>query len=101
MVKMGKKAQDMIFLEDEDAEVTFANDDCDVSEEVDVQYEENFWHKDEDEPTGYKGKKKIFVKAVENIRTTMKIGVQKQIENLQFRILDCRKGSETQGKNVP
>ena len=85
-----------MFLKEEEAEITFANDDSDVPVELDLKYEENYWHKDDDEPTGYtyKGKKKIFVKAVENIRTIMKKGVQKRMENLQFRILDCRKASE-------
>ena len=59
---MGGEVEDVILVRDEDAEVTFAHDDSDIQEEVESQYEENFWRKDDEYPTGYtfKGKKKIF-----------------------------------------
>ena len=84
---------EMIFIENDEAEVTFADDESDIPKEIELQYDENFWRKEDDEPTGYtyKGKKKVFVKAVENIKITLKKGVSKQIGKLDFKVLDCRK----------
>ena len=72
--------EDMDFLVNEEAEATFAHD-------------EKCWNKEDDEPVGYtyKGKKNVFVKAVENITITLKKGVQKQMKKLQFKILNARK----------
>ena len=49
---MGNKVNDVIFIEDEEVENTFNHDDSDVQDEVELQYEENFWRKEDDEPTG-------------------------------------------------
>ena len=89
---MGEETKDIIFLENEETEVTFAHGESDIQEDVDLQYEENWWNKEDDEPSGftYKGKKKVFVKAVENVKLTMKKGIQKQISKINFKILDCR-----------
>ena len=72
------------------------SDDNDVNEdnvELDIQYAENFWQKDEENPSGYsfKGKKPTFVKAVENLKILFKKGTQKQMRDLSFRVLDSRK----------
>ena len=87
-----KEFFDFVYDEAEDAS---AHDDSDIKEEVELQYDENFWPKQADEPTGftYKGKKKIFVKAVENVKILLKKGVQKQMIKLQFKVLDTRKGA--------
>ena len=50
----------------EEAEATFVDDEsCDITDEL--VYDENRWPKEE--PTGYsfKGKKRIFIKVVENV----------------------------------
>ena len=53
-------SQDIAFLEDKEIEGTFAHDDSDIKEEIELQYDENFWPQDAEEPTGYsyKGKNK-------------------------------------------
>ena len=76
----------------EEAEDTFVNDDDDspdISEEL--RYEENRWPKEN--PTGYsfKGKKRPFVKIVENMKLLMKKGNEKIIGNVNFKVLDSQK----------
>ena len=39
---MGEEGEKFIFLEDEAAEVTFAHDESDIEEEVDLQYDESW-----------------------------------------------------------
>ena len=79
----------MLRIEDVDeAEVTFADDDTCVN--VEKMYEENSWPADC--PTGFsfKGKKRGFVKAVDNLKWLLKKGPQKY-NQISFKILDSRK----------
>ena len=93
---------DYVFIRDDEAEITFVEDEeDDVQEEVETYYEENFWPKDEKEnPCGFtfKGKKKIFNKAVENVLICFKNkGKIKDMKTLTFKVNDNRKtkyGSE-------
>ena len=75
----------------EEAEATFVDDDSpDVSDEL--IYDENRWPKEY--PTGYsfKGKKRLFLKVVENFKVLMaKRGDEKILGNVSFKILDSRK----------
>ena len=91
---------DYVFIEDE-ADISFVEDEDDVQEEVEAYYEENFWPKDEKEkPCGFtfKGKKKIFNKAVENVILCFKNkGKIRDMTSLTFKVNDNRKtrnGSE-------
>ena len=73
-----------------EAEDTFVDDDsCDVKD--DMGYNENSWPKEDPSGFSFKGKKKLFVKAVENIKVLMKKGNQKAVEGITFKVLDCRK----------
>ena len=75
-------------------------DECDIQEEAECYYEENFWPKDDEEPCGFlfKGKRKIFNKAVENLVICFKNkGKLKEMTKLTFKVMDNRKtrnGSE-------
>ena len=84
----------LVFLENDVVEATFPDDKSDIEEEPDQQYEVNYWRKEEDIPTGFtfKSKKKIFVKAVDNIKIKLKKGVQFEIDDLIIEILDRRNG---------
>ena len=84
----------LVFLENDVVEATFPDDKSDIEDEPDQQYEVNYWRKEEDIPTGFtfKSKKKIFVKAVDNIKITLKKGVQFEIDDLIIEILDRRNG---------
>ena len=74
----------------DEVEATFVDDDsCDVKD--DMGYNENSWPKEHPSGFSFKGKKKLFVKAVENIKVLMKKGNQKVVETITFKILDCRK----------
>ena len=75
--------------EDEDAFVDTEDESSDISD--DLRYEENSWPKDN--PTGYsfKGKKRPFIKVVENIKLLMKKGSEKVIGNVNFKVLDSLK----------
>ena len=75
--------------EDEDAFVDTEDESSDISD--DLRYEENSWPKDN--PTGYslKGKKRLFIKVVENIKLLMKKGSEKVIGNVTFKVLDSLK----------
>ena len=74
-----------------DTEEVFEEDD--TSEELSRVYDEHSWP--EDDPTGYsfKGKKKLFIKAVESLKIVMKKGNQKVIDDVTFKVLDSRKKS--------
>ena len=95
---------DYVFIRDDEAEITFVEDEeddlQDVQEEVETYYEENFWPKDDKESCGFtfKGKKKIFNKAVENLVICFKNkGKLKEMAKLTFKTMDNRKtknGSE-------
>ena len=63
-------------------------------EENPMEYEEHSWPVDED-PTGfsYKGKKRIFIKAVENLKILMTKGNQKDMSDVSFKVLDSRKAA--------
>ena len=83
------------FIDEEDTEDTFAHDESDIQEEEIKYYDEHFWCKDKDKPVGftYKSKKQDFIKASENIKSNFKNsakGSLKHMDNLDFRILDCR-----------
>ena len=69
-----------------DTEEVFEEDD--TSEELSRVYDEHSWP--EDDPTGYsfKGKKKLFIKAVESLKIVMKKGNQKVIDDVTFKVLD-------------
>ena len=84
--------EEIIFLKNEETEETFANDDSDIEEDTENQYEEYFWLID-DEPNGYtyKSKKAVFAKAVNTLKSTLKKGVQKQMNKLQIKVLDFRR----------
>ena len=75
----------------EEAEATFVDDDStDISDEL--IYDENRWPKEN--PTGYsfKGKKRLFLKVVENFKVLMaKRGGEKILGNVGFTVLDSRK----------
>ena len=73
---------------------SFPDDSSDIEEEADQQYEVNYWRKEEEVPTGFtfKSKKKIFVKAVDNIKIKLKKGVEFVIDDLKIKILDRRNG---------
>ena len=74
----------------DEAEATFVDDDtCDVID--DMVYNENSWPKEDPSGFSFKGKKKLFAKAVENIKLLMKKGNQKIVESIAFKVLDCRK----------
>ena len=75
-----------------DADEDFKEDD-DTNADVSRAYDEHSWPVDE--PTGYsyKGKKKLFIKAVESLKIVMKKGNQKVIDDVTFKILDSRKKS--------
>ena len=79
-----------------------SHDDSDIMEDAEKNYDESFWPKNAEEPNGcrYKGKKKIFTKAVENIKILFKKGAQKQMPKVEFRILDNRNGNNGNGKEV-
>ena len=87
-------AHNLVFLENDVAEATFPDDSSDIKEEADQQYEVNYWRKEEEVPTGFtfKSKKKIFVKAVDNIKIKLKKGVEFVIDDLKIKILDRRNG---------
>ena len=75
----------------EEAEDTFVDDDStDISDEL--IYDENRWPKEN--PTGYsfKGKKRLFLKVVENFKVLMaRRGGEKILGNVSFTVLDSRK----------
>ena len=74
----------------DEVEATFVDDDsCDVKD--DMGYNENSWPKEDPSGFSFKGKKKLFVKAVENIKVLMKKGNQKVVEYITFKVLDCSK----------
>ena len=74
----------------DEVENTFAEDDvCDI--EDDIGYEEHRWPKEHSTGYSYKGKKKVFLKAVETLRILMKKGHEKAIEKVTFKVLDSRK----------
>ena len=74
----------------DEAEATFVDDDTrDVID--DMVYNENSWPKEDPSGFSFKGKKKLFAKAVENIKLLMKKGNQKIVESIAFKVLDCRK----------
>ena len=81
--------------EDIEIEDTFAHDESDIKDENDdpsLHYEENFWPKEDEDPSGYtfKSKRKVFSKAVENLKIAFKKGAQKQIKNIGVKTLDFR-----------
>ena len=59
-----------------------------------MEYEEQIWPADDD-PTGFsfKGKKKIFIKAVESLKLLMTKGNQKDLGKVSFKVLDSRKSA--------
>ena len=75
----------------EETEATFVDDDSpDTSDEL--IYDENRWPKEN--PTGYsfKGKKRLFLKVVENFKVLIaRRGDEKILGNVSFKILDSRK----------
>ena len=75
----------------EEVEATFVDEDApDVSDEL--VYDENRWPKEN--PTGYsfKGKKRIFLKVVENFKVLMaKRDDEKILGNVSFKVNDSRK----------
>ena len=78
----------------EEAECTFVDDETSTDvdqEDSPKEYDEHSWP--EEDPTGftYKGKRKIFTKAVEKIKIAMKKGKQKLVHNVNFFVLDSRK----------
>ena len=74
----------------EEAEATFTgDDDCDV--EDDIVYHESRWPKEDSSGFTFKGKKKLFVKAVESLKMLMKKGHTKSIDDVSFKVLDSRK----------
>ena len=83
--------EDLVFINNEETEDTFAHDDSDICEDDELQYDEHFWLID-NEPNGftYKGKKQVFAKAVDTIKKEFKKGVQRQMNKLQIKVLDCR-----------
>ena len=79
-------------IENDEADETFADDDdCDVIDQL--VYEEHRWPKNEPTSTGFsfKGKKRPFIKLVENLKILMKKGNQKILDNVSFKVLDARK----------
>ena len=56
-------------------------------------YEKHRWPKNDPSPTGFsfKGKRRSFIKVVENFKILMKKGNQKVLDNLSFKVLDSRK----------
>ena len=91
------------FVEKEEAEESDTELDIqDIQEEGPKQYDEHFWCKSKGVPVGftYKSKKQDFIRASEDIKSNFQIlakGGPKQMENLEFRVLDDRKkdnGSE-------
>ena len=88
------KMNDFKFIEEEEEEEEndIANDDSDIKEEGTKQYDEHFWCKSKGVPVGftYKSKKQDFIRASEDIKSNFQIlakGGPKQMENLEFRIL--------------
>ena len=89
-----------MIVNEESTEDSFVSDDSDVKDdlpEVELQYVENSWKDDEELKSGYsfKGKKPVFLKAVENIKILMKKGANKEINSLKFRVLDSRKAKKS------
>ena len=91
---------EFVIVDEESTEDSFVSDDSDVKDdlpEIELQYVENSWKEDEELKSGYsfKGKKPVFLKAVENIKILMRKGAQKEINNLKFRVLDSRKAKKS------
>ena len=81
----------LIFDNCDEAEVTFVDDDSpDITDEL--VYDENCWPKEN--PTGYsfKGKKRVFIKVVENFKVLMKKGNEQILCSLSFKVLDSWNG---------
>ena len=55
-------------------------------------YKENFWPAEQDAPKGYtfKGKHKLLTYAVGKSKITLKKGIEKEINNIEFKVLDNR-----------
>ena len=72
-----------------DAEEDFKEDD-DTNANVSRAYDEHSWPVDA--PTGYsyKGKKKLFIKAVESLKIVMKKGNQKVIDDVTCDVSACQ-----------
>ena len=87
------------FIEKEDEEEEdndFVNDNSDIQEKEIKQYDEHFWCKSKDVPVGFtfKSKKQDFIRASDNIKLNFQNsakGSLKQMDNVAFRIMDCRK----------
>ena len=73
-------------------EVEIAVEDSDNTvDEDDKKYHEKCWP--EDDPIGFsfKGKKRTFIKAFENIKVHMKKANKIELADIAFRVLDMRK----------
>ena len=96
---------DMKHLDDiddlEDLEELEHNDDVEENGEDDLLvkkedetnvYKENFWPAEADTPKGYtfKGKHKLLTYAVGKSKTLLKKGIEKEINNIKFKVLDNR-----------
>ena len=77
-----------------EAVVIIEDDELDTSDPPEYcEYEENSWPDNAEEPTGfsYKGKKRVFIKAVENVKILMKKGTHKLIDDkVTMRVMDSR-----------
>ena len=95
-----KQQGDFVLVEEDVEEDSCVNDDSDIKDddhEVELQYIVNSWKEDEELKTGYsfKGKKPVFVKAVENVKILLRKGSQKDMKNLKFKVLDSRKAKKS------
>ena len=80
----------MDFKNCEEVEETFVDDDSpDITEEL--VYDEHRWPKENPNGYSFKGKKRIFLKVVENFKVLMKKGNIKVLGNVSFKVLDSRK----------
>ena len=78
------------FDNNEEVEATFIDDEItDTSEERIC--DESSWPKDDPSGYSFKGKKRTFLKIVENLKVLFKKGSEKILGNVNFKILDVKK----------
>ena len=75
----------------QEAEEAFVDDDDQTEMLDDIKFEENQWPKDNPSNFSFKGKNRIFLKAVEHFKILMKKGSEKMIGNVTFKVLDSKK----------
>ena len=89
MTEAETKAE-MNFDNCDEVEATFVDDDSpDITDEL--VYDEHQWPKENPNGYSFKGKKRIFLKVVENFKVLMKKGNEKVLGNVSFKVLDSRK----------